>query len=91
MTIRDIQVLLDIIINKRNLGLPLDYSIASEFQKNVRHKNFIFINGIDLIYEFFNFERNIKSRFVSKSIQKIGKNIFLNKLFRNLADKGISI
>ena len=46
MTIRDIKVLLDIIKDKLDLGLPLDKSVNLEFQKNLKHKNFIFSNGI---------------------------------------------
>ena len=39
----------------------LDSSVNLEFQKKLRHKNFIFSNGIDLIHEFFNIERKMKS------------------------------
>ena len=62
MTIRDIKIFLKIMIkNRNNLGLSLDYSINSEFENKTKHKNFIFANGIDLIHEFFNFERKIKN------------------------------
>ena len=67
MTIRDIQILLKIIENKKKLGLALDTSINSEFEAKTRHKNFIFANGVDLIHEFFNFERKIKTNTLSKS------------------------
>ena len=60
MTIRDIKIILEIIKNKQNLGLPLDYFINKEFEYKIRHKNFIFANGIDLIHEFFNLERKSK-------------------------------
>ena len=61
MTIRDIKILLEIIKEKLDVGLPLDCSVNSEFQKKIRHKNFIFSNGIDLIHEFFNIERKMKN------------------------------
>ena len=91
MTIRDIKILLDIIVNKKSLGLPLDSSINYEFEKTSKHKNFIFSNGIDFIHEFFNFERKINSKFISRSVQFLGKNPNVNKLFTRLADKGTLI
>ena len=60
MTIRDIKILLEIIQNKIDLGLPINSSVNQEFQKNTKHRNFIFSNGIDFIYEFFNYESKIK-------------------------------
>ena len=89
MTIRDIKIFLSIIKEKQNLGLPLDSSVNSEFQKRSKNKNFIFSNGIDLIYEFFNFERKIKNNTLSKSIQLIGNNPSINKFFTRIADKGL--
>ena len=89
MTIRDIKVLFNIIKNRLEFGLPLDSSINSEFEKNTKHKNLIFSNGVDLIYEFFNFERKVNSNFLSKSVQKINKFAPINKAFIKIADKGI--
>ena len=91
MTIRDIKTFLEIIENRNNLGLSLDYSINSEFENKTKHKNFIFANGIDFIHEFFNFERKIQNNTLSKSIQFLGKQTSINKVFTNLADKGINI
>ena len=91
MTIRDIKTFLEIIENRNNLGLSLDYSINSEFENKTKHKNFIFANGIDFIHEFFNFERKIQNNTLSKSIQFLGKQPSINKVFTNLADKGINI
>jgi len=89
MTIRDIKVLLNVIKNKLDLGLELDSSVNKEFEKNVKYKNFIFSNGVDLIHEFFNFERKTKNSVLSKSIQILGKNSFANKAFIKIADEGI--
>ena len=91
MTLRDIKTFLEIIENRNNLGLSLDYSINSEFENKTKHKNFIFANGIDFIHEFFNFERKIQNNSLSKSIQFLGKQPSINKVFTNLADKGINI
>ncbi len=89
MTIRDIKVLIKIIKNKLDLGLQLDSSVNKEFEKNVKYKNFIFSNGIDLIHEIFNFERKTKNIGLSKSIQLLGKNYSTNKIFMKIADEGI--
>ncbi len=88
MTLRDIKIFLNIIKKKKELGLPIDNSVNREFEEKIRHKNFIFSNGIDLIYEFFNLESKLKSTFLSKSIQFVGSNPKLNKFFSNIADKG---
>ena len=89
MTIRDIKVLLNVIKNKLDLGLELDSSVNKEFEKNVKYKNFIFSNGVDLIHEFFNFERKTNNSVLSKSIQILGKNPSANKAFIKIADEGI--
>jgi len=89
MTIRDIKVLMNIIKDKLDLGLPLDSSVNKEFEKNLKHKNFIFSNGVDLIHEFFNIERKTNNNILSKSVQFLGKNSSVNKVFTKIADKGI--
>ena len=90
MTIRDIKILLDIIKEKINLGLPLDSSVCDQFENKLRHKNYIFSNSIDLIHEFFNFERKLNNNVLSKSLKILGKNSYINKLFTKVADKGIN-
>jgi 2-octaprenyl-6-methoxyphenol hydroxylase len=89
MTIRDIEILLKIIRDKLNVGLPLDSSVNYEFQKKIRHKNYIFSSGIDLIYELFNMESKTKNNFLSKSVKLIGNNPSINKIFTKIADKGV--
>ena len=89
MTIRDIRSLNNIIKDKLTLGLPLDSSVNKVFENNFKHKNFIFSNGIDLIHEFFNLERKIKSNIMGKSIQILGKNKSINKVLSKIADEGI--
>ena len=88
MTIRDIKLLSNIIKSRLDLGLPLDNSINTEFENSAKHKNLIFSKGVDLIHEFFNFERKIKNNFLSKSIQRINKNKLINKVFTRIADRG---
>ena len=89
MTIRDIKVLSQIIKKRLDVGLTLESSVNSEFQKNIKHKNFIFSNGIDLIHEFFNIERKTKTNFLSKSVKLIGNQPSINRMFTRIADKGV--
>ena len=89
MTIRDIIFLSKIIKDKIDLGLPLDSSVNSEFEKNFRHKNFLFSNSIDLIHEFFNFERKVNNKLLSKIVKLLGQNYSVNKIFKKIADKGV--
>ena len=89
MTIRDIKLLSNIIKNRLDLGLQLDSSINKEFENSAKYKNLIFLNGVDLIHEFFNFERKIKNNFLSKSVQKINNYQLINKAFTKFADEGI--
>ena len=88
MTIRDIKILLKIIREKLNVGLPLDSSVNYEFQEKIKHKNYIFSSGIDLIYELFNMERKTKNSLLSKSIKTISNYPSINKIFTKLADRG---
>ena len=64
MTIRDIKFLVDIIRDRYNLGLPLDGSINLEFERKIKHKNFIFSNSVDFVHEFFNLERKTNNAFL---------------------------
>ena len=89
MTIRDIKELIKIIQFRLNLGLDLDSSICSEFERKTRHKNFIFSNGVDFIYEFFNFESKMDNKFLSKSLKLIDKNKSFKNIFKNIADRGL--
>ena len=91
MTIRDIEDLSNIIQNKINLGLQLDSLIFDEFQRKTKNRNFIFSNGIDFIYEFFNFDKKKERKRLDKILQYFGTNkTFMGSLIK-FADKGINI
>jgi len=90
MTIRDIKVLSEIIQKKINLGMQLDSSILSNFEKKTQNKNFFFSNSVDFIYEVFNLDKKIRSKSFNKILQTIGKNAKLNNFFIKLADKGLN-
>ena len=89
MTIRDIKVLMQIINNRIDLGLEIDKSVCLEFEKKLKHKNFLFSSGIDFIYELFNLEKNLQSDKFGKAVQIFGKNKSLINIFTKLADNGI--
>ena len=91
MTIRDIRELIKIIKFRKNLGLDLDNSICLDFEKKVKHKNYLFSNGIDFVYEFFNLESKMKNNFLSKSVKFIDQNKYVKKIFTKFADSGIII
>ena len=91
MSIRDIKEILKLINHRRDHGLDLDHSICSDFEKNTKHKNYLFSNGIDFIHEFFNFENKIKNNLFSKSVKFLGKNKITNNIFKDIADRGIVI
>ena len=90
MTIRDIKILSEIIQNKIDLGLQLDSSILSDFEKKTKNKNFIFSSSIDFIYEVFNFDKNIKSKSFNKILKIAGRKTRLVNYFIKLADKGLN-
>tara|TARA_B100000029_G_scaffold208875_1_gene206720 strand:+ start:4044 stop:5138 length:1095 start_codon:yes stop_codon:yes gene_type:complete len=84
MTIRDIINLIDIIDKRINLGLSIDKSIYSEFEKSTKNYNLIFSFGIDLIYEFFRLNNN----FIPKNIsEKIFTHINNNQKIKDLSIK----
>ena len=89
MTIRDISVLIKMINKRINLGLDLDTSICIDFEKYSKNKNFLFAQGVDFIYEFFNLENKIKNNIFSKSVKLLGNNKTVNNLFTKFADRGL--
>ena len=91
MTLRDIRLLISLIKFKLDHGLQLDRSIFVDFEKKIKHKNYLFSSGVDFIYEFFNFESKFKNPVLSKSVQFLGKNKLVNKFFTDLANNGLVI
>ena len=91
MTVRDIKILSEIIQNKIDLGLQLDSLIFEEFEKKTKHLNFVFSNGIDLIYELFNKNKNHNDENLNKILKYLGKKININSTFIKLADNGLNI
>ncbi len=90
MILRDIREILNLIKSKKKNGLVIDSSICVDFEKNLKNKNYLFSNGVDLIYEFFNLENKINNNLLSKSLKFFGKNQNMNKTFIKIADKGLT-
>ena len=91
MTLRDIRVLLSLIKNKSSLGLPIDYSVFSDFEKETKHLNFLFSSSNDFIYEFFNHDNYYLNYFSKKIFNYLNNNKLFNKVAVQYADKGIII
>ncbi len=89
MSIRDIKELLKIINHKIKLGLPIDQSVCVKFQNNMKSKNFVFSEGINFIYEYFNSENKIGNNLIDSTARLIGRNKILNQYFKNIADMGL--
>ena len=89
MSIRDIKEFLKIIDYKIELGLPIDQSVCVEFQNNVKSKNFVFSEGINFIYEYFNSNNKFGDDLIDSTARLIGQNKILNKYFKNIADIGL--
>ena len=89
MTIRDIKIISKIVNDKISLGLPIDISVAEEFQNSTKHLNYIYGKAIDGIYEFFMLDNNINNS-ISKPVFKIlNKNSIFKKYSNILSEKGL--
>ena len=91
MTIRDIRVLLNLIRDRKNLGLPIDSSLCENFEGKTKHLNFMFASGNDFIYEFFNYDNFYIKPFSKKIFKYLNNNKFFNKLAIEYSDKGLFI
>tara|TARA_B110000858_G_scaffold155273_1_gene177303 strand:+ start:255 stop:923 length:669 start_codon:yes stop_codon:yes gene_type:complete len=91
MTIRDIEILSRIIQNKIDLGIQLDSSILSDFEKETKSKNFLFSNGVDFIFEVFNLDKRIANKSFNQTLKVFGKNKNLTNYLINFADKGLNL
>ena len=89
MTIRDIMILSDIIDSKIALGLDIDTSVVSEFEKKLKHKNYIFSSGIDFIYEFFIFDNKVNNSLSKNIFRFLNNSNILKKKSILFADKGL--
>ena len=91
MTIRDTKILSKIVNDKISLGLPIDISVAENFQSSTKHLNYIYGKAIDNIYEFFRLDSDINN-LISKPLFKIlNKNSIFKKYSNILSDRGLNL
>ena len=89
MTIRDIKVLSDLIDQKINLGLPLDNSLLKEFESKTKHFNYLYVNSIDFIHEFFKFDNKFNNNYSGKIFKLLETSSLFKKFSTKFADKGL--
>ena len=91
MTIRDVKIISKIIGDKISLGLPIDISVANDFQNSTKHLNYLYGKAIDGIYEFFKLDSNFNNS-ISKPVFRILNNNSIFKKYSNiLSDKGLNL
>ena len=91
MTIRDIINLLEIIDNKISLGLPLDISVADEFQDTNKHFNYTYGKIIDTIYEFFKLDNKLNNSISIPVFNFLNKNETFKKYSNIFSDRGLNL
>ena len=91
MTIRDIKTISKILNNRISLGLPIDFTVAEEFQSSTRHLNYIYGKAIDGIYEFFRLDSNIDNTISKPIFRVLNKNSIFKKYSNILSDKGLNL
>ena len=91
MTIRDIKIISKIVNNRISLGLPIDISVAEDFQDKTRHLNYLYGKAIDSIYEFFKFDNKINNSISKPVFRVLNKNFVFKKYSNILADKGLNL
>ena len=91
MTIRDIKIISRLVNDRISLGLPIDISVAEDFQNSTKHLNYLYGKAIDGIYEFFILDNNINN-LISKPVFNVLNNNSIFKKYSNiLSDKGLNL
>ena len=90
MTIRDIKILSKIIQERTNLGLPIDSSVAYEFQKSTKHLNYLYGKAIDGIYEFFKLDSAFHNSISKPIFSILNKNQIFKKYSNIFSEKGLN-
>ena len=82
---------LQMVNDRISLGLPIDISVAEDFQSSTKHLNYLYGKAIDGIYEFFRLDSNINNS-ISKPVFKVLNNNYIFKKYSNiLSDKGLNL
>ena len=91
MTIRDIKIISRLVNDRISLGLPIDISVAEDFQNSTKHLNYLYGKAIDGIYEFFRFDSNINNSISKPVFSILNKNSIFKKYSNILSDKGFNL
>ncbi len=91
MTIRDIKIISRLVNDRISLGLPIDISVAEDFQNSTKHLNYLYGKAIDGIYEFFRFDSNINNSISKPVFSILNKNSVFKKYSNILSDKGFNL
>ena len=91
MTIRDIKTISKIVNDRISLGLPIDISVAKDFQISSKHLNYLYGKAIDGIYEFFRLDSNINNSISKPVFSILNKNSIFKKYSNILSDKGLNL
>ena len=91
MTIRDIKIISRIVNDKISLGLPIDISVAEDFQNSTKHLNYLYGKAIDGIYEFFRLDSNINNSISKPVFRILNKSSIFKKYSNILSDKGLNL
>ena len=91
MTIRDIKIMSKIVNYRMSLGLPIDISVAEDFQSSTKHLNYLYGKAIDGIYEFFRLDSNINNSISKPVFSILNKNTIFKKYSNILSDKGLNL
>ena len=89
MSLRDIKEISELIKFKLDHGLDLDSSICVDFEKKTKHKNYLFSNGIDFVYEFFKLDNKISNNISKELFKLVNKNKNINNFFSKYANEGL--
>ena len=88
MTLRDIKIFSELVDKRIEVGLPLDKSILKEFENKTKHLNYLFVNGIDFINEFFKFDNKLENSYSKKIFYFLNNNSLFKKYSTRFADRG---
>ncbi len=91
MTIRDIKNLSSLIDKQISLGLPIDISVANEFEKLSKPKNYLYGRAIDFIHEFFQFDSKVENSISKPLFSFLNKNSIFKKYSNIFSEKGFDI
>ena len=90
MTIRDLEILEQILKSKIDLGLDLgDTTALNEFSERVKYKNFVFANSIDLTHYIFSKKNTFFRKIRNFTLDQINQQTKVKNFFLTVADRGL--